>query len=149
MCERHFDWSSGKSSTVPELLPKKYMPLTELCSFRWTSTLPSTLLTFTTLGNPLTMLMDGLLLVGNPVPSHATAPVAPKVQPETFKLAGLTSLGITPARKAACTSAIVSGMLLAQSPVVRTRQFPASGIETMDGLVTPPNWFPTSYRWPS
>src|SRR3989441_11638499 len=96
MCDRRFDCSSGKSSTVPELLPKKYMPLTVLRSFTWTSTLPSPLLTFTTLGNPLTMLMEGLLLVGNPVPSHATAPDTPKVQPETFRLAGLTSLGITP-----------------------------------------------------
>src|SRR6266581_1123236 len=114
MRDRHFDWSSGKSSTVPELLPKKYMPLRVWSSFKRTSTLPTTLLTFTTLGNPLTMLMDGLLLVGNPVPSHATAPDTSRVHPATFRLAGLTSLGITPARKAACTSAIVSGMLLAQ-----------------------------------
>jgi len=30
------------------------------------------------------------------------------------------------------------GMLFAQSPVDRKRQFPAAGIETMEGLVTPP-----------
>src|ERR1700730_3287687 len=144
MRDRHFDCSSGKSSTVPELLPKKYMPLTELRSFIWKSTLPSTLATLATLGKPLAMLMVGLLLVGKPVPSQATVPDGANVQPATFRVAGLTSLGIAPARKAACTSAIVSGMLLAQSPVVRTRQFPAFGIETMDGLVTPPNWLPTS-----
>src|SRR5437016_2862731 len=144
MCDRHFACNSGKSSTVPELFPKKYIPLTVLRSFIWASTLPSTLSTFTTLGNPLTMLIVGLLLVGNPVPSHVTAPEVPNAQPATFKLAGLTSFGIIPPRNAAWTSAIVSGMLLAQSPVERTRQFPAAGNETIEGLVTPPNWFPTS-----
>src|SRR5882724_7495446 len=108
----------------------------------FTSTLPTTLSTPTWLANPLTILMVGLLLVGNPVPSHVTAEPA-SAQPATFRLAGLIA---TPA---ACRSAIALGMLPAQSPVAMKRQLPAVGNEIMDGLVTPPNWFPTSYRWPS
>ena len=38
------------------------------------------------------------------------------VQPAICRLAGLTSFGIAPARKAACTSAMALMTLLAQSP---------------------------------
>ena len=80
--------------------------------------------------------MLGLLLMGKPVPSHVT--VEPDMEhPETCKLAGL--IVIPPA----CRSVITSGMLLAQSPGAPNTQFAASGIETIDGLVMPPNELPT------
>src|SRR5271169_5057961 len=86
--------------------------------------------------------MFGLLLVGKPVPLHVTV-MPESAHPATCKLAGLI---VTPP---ACRSAIAFGMLFAQSPVARKRQLPAVGIETIDGLVMPPNEFPTSYIWPS
>src|SRR5215468_12189734 len=92
------------------------MPPTVLRSFRWKSTLPITLSTETSLGKPLTtevgLVGSGAGLVGNPVPLQA--PVAS--QPAILRLTGLTSKGMALARKAACTSAIASGMLLTQSP---------------------------------
>src|ERR1700680_4172499 len=90
------------------------------------------------------MLIVGLLLVGNPVPLQVT--VEPdRAQPAILRLVGLI---VTPS---ACRSAIALGMLPPQSPEARARQFGVEGVgnATMDGLVTPPNWFPTSYRCPS
>src|SRR5258708_10505387 len=134
--DRHFDCSSGKSSTVPELLPKKYVALRLLRSFTLKSNFATTLSTPTWLGKPLTILIDGLVFVGKPVPSQDTTP--PEIaHPATFRLAGLI---VTPC---ACKSATAFGILPAQSPVVE-RQFPASGIATIDGLGTPPKAFPTS-----
>src|SRR5260370_28495761 len=88
------------------------------------------------------MLMLGLLLVGKPLPLHVT--VAPeRAQPATCKLAGLTVI------PPACMSAIVSGILSAQSPVLRNRHVALAGIPTIHRLVTPPNQLPTLYRLPS
>src|SRR3979411_1286219 len=141
MFESHFCCSSGKYSTFPELLPKKNMPLMLLRALMLKSTLATTLSTRTSLLNPLVMLILGLLLRGNPLPLQVTG--GPSVQPPIFKLAGLTVI------PPACKSLITSGMLLAQSPVGRNTQFPAVGIETMDGEVMPANELPTLYRCPS
>src|SRR3979490_43703 len=141
MFESHFCCSSGKSSTFPELLPKKNMPLMLLRALMLKSTLATTLSTRTSLLNPLVMLMLGLLFRGKPLPLQVTG--GPSVQPAIFKLAGLTVI------PPACKSLITSEMLLAQSPVGRKTQFPAAGIETMDGEVMPANELPTLYRCPS
>src|SRR5579859_579132 len=87
--------------------------------------------------------MVGLLLMGKPVPLQLT--VEPDmVQPAIFKLTGLIWILF------ASRSATAFGMLPPQSPLTSGEvQFPALGIATIDGLVTPPNWLPTSYRCPS
>src|ERR1039458_8638561 len=98
---------------------------------RWlmlTSTLPSALSTPTSLGNPCTMLGPCVLLMGKPVPAQVT--VDPDtVQPEICWLAALIGTFL------AARSAIASGMLLPQSPVTEM-QFPASGRDTIEGVVT-------------
>src|SRR5450631_3412303 len=99
------------------------------------STLPSALSTPTLLGNPCTMLGPCVLLMGKPVPAHVTVdPVT--VQPEICWLAALIGTLL------AARSAIASGMLLPQSPVIEM-QFPASGRDTIEGVVTLYE-FPTS-----
>src|ERR1700674_647379 len=91
------------------------------------------------------MLMVGLLLVGNPVPLQVM--VEPEsAQPAIFRLAALIGMLF------ACRSAIAFGILPAQSPETRPEVqlgVAGAGIATIDGLVTPPNWLPTSYRCPS
>src|SRR5271154_5798063 len=143
MVDSQLGCNSGKSSTVPELLPKKYMPLIFWRSLTLKSPRPTKFFTLTSLLNPFGMLIVGLLLVGNPLPLQVTAEPA-SAQPATCKLAGLI---VTPE---ACRSAMASTMLPAQSPVtLGERQLPAAGIETIDGLVIPPNELATSYIWPS
>src|SRR3981081_1174156 len=71
----------------------------------------------------------------------------PKVHPAIFKLAALTSLGMCPVRKAACTSAIASTALLAQSPPatsVNAQSDPLAGVAnpTVAGVTSWPT-FPT------
>src|ERR1700689_735483 len=142
MSESHFCCSSGKSSTVPVLLPKKYMPLTLWCWLMLKSTLPTAFFTPTSLLNPLGMLMVGSLFVGKPVPLQLTVAfggVPESAHPATCRLAGLM---VTPP---ACRSAITSGMLSAQSPVAVNRQVVFVGIVTIEGLVIPPNELATSY----
>src|ERR1700674_513297 len=127
MFDRHFDWSSGKSSTVPVLFPKKYIPLMRFLSLALKSTLPIALYTLTSLANPFGIEMACVavrpepifvwLFVGKPVPLQVT--VEPeRAQPAIFKEAGLTTI---PAATAAgdVRSAITSGMLFWQSPVAR------------------------------
>src|ERR1700741_2774273 len=101
-----------------------------------TSTFPTKLSTVTWLGNPFTILMLGLLLVGKPFPLQLTAP-AERLQPATCRLAALIGTFI------ACRSAIASGMLSAQSRVfvkAPNRHVGVGGaIVTIEGLVTPPN----------
>src|SRR5580692_2638419 len=142
MSESHFCCSSGKSSTVPVLLPKKYMPLTVWCGLTLKSTLATAFFTLTLLLNPLGMLMVGSLFVGKPLPLQLTVAFggAPdSAHPATCRLAGLM---VTPP---ACRSATTSGMLSAQSPVAMNRQVAFVGMVTIDGLVIPPNEFATSY----
>src|ERR1700722_14224558 len=142
MTDSQFGCNSGKSSTVPELFPKKYVPLMLWRSLTLKSTLATTFLTPTSLLNPFAMLIVGLLFVGNPLPLQLT--VEPESeQPATCKLAGLT---VTPA---AWRSATASGMLSAQSPVATKRQVPLAGIVTIEGLVIPPKELLTLYIWPS
>src|SRR6516165_6333140 len=90
------------------------------------------------------------------VPSFSGMPVplqligGPMVQPAICRLAGLTSFGIVPARKAACTSAMALITLLAQSPEAMKRQLgaglplPSSGVgsPTVAGVASSPE-FPT------
>src|SRR5450432_2316770 len=87
-------------------------------------------------------------LAGKPLPSQLTVLGAPKVQPAICRLTALTSSGIAPARKAACTSAIASGMLFAQSPVPVNAQFPALASGTVAQVLNC-SVLPTVYRWPS
>src|SRR6516165_449011 len=73
------------------------------------------------------------LLVGSPEPLQVTfAKVAFAVQPAICRLAALTSFGIAPPRKAACTSWIALIALLTQSPEAMNVQFappaPAEGV---------------------
>src|SRR5580700_1091825 len=85
------------------------------------------------------------LFSGIPVPLHEIG--GPRVQPEIFKLAALTSFGICPARNAACTSAMASIALFAQSPPARpvkaqSDPLAGAGNPTVAGV---PSWpmFPT------
>src|SRR5580658_9120991 len=104
MCDRQRDCNSEKSSTVPVLLPKKYIPLMWLLAVTLASIFPIPLCTVTSLAKPFGILMFGLLFVGKPVPLQVT--VAPEsAQPAMFKLAGLTVI------PPACRSAITLGIL--------------------------------------
>src|ERR1700689_461200 len=110
-----------------------------LCSLMLLSSLAIKLSTPTSLGNPFTMLMVGLLLSGKPVPLQETDPEGETVQPEIVWLALLMGTPL------AIRSAIASGMLPPQSPCT-VMQVGDAGVGrcTMVGLVTPPKEFPTS-----
>src|SRR5215471_7661585 len=137
MSDSHFCCNSGKSSTVPELFPKKYVPLMLFRSLRVTSTFPTTLSTCTLLLNPLVIPIPCVLFMGNPEPSHAPE----LLQPAIFKLAALTPKPLVLA--ANCKSAMASGMLSAQSPANPNAQLPFAAMCCIEGLVTPPNELPT------
>ena len=76
-------------------------------------------------------------LSGKPLPSQETVLGGVKLQPPILRLVALTS-GFLPRRKPACTSAMASGMLLAQSPVPENVQLPASGSGTVDQVASEP-----------
>src|SRR5579872_379677 len=112
------------------------MPLMLWRSFRRLSTLPTKLLTCTTLLNPLVMAIPWVLFRGKPEPLQVT--LEPEsAQPAIFKLAASTG---TPA---SCRSEIASGMLSAQSPENPPAQGTLLAMWTIEGLVTPPNELPT------
>src|ERR1700730_8670785 len=110
------------------------MPLMLWRGLMLKSTLPMALSTRTLLGNPCTMLIDWVLLVGKPVPAQVTVAVTPEpltLQPEISRLAALRGTLF------ASRSSIALGMLPPQSPVTSGEmQFPAEGNDAMDGDVT-------------
>src|SRR5579872_1785082 len=107
---------------------------------RWLSeksSFATRLSTWTLLLKPFVMAIPCVLFRGKPEPSHVTEPPE-RAQPAIFRLAA--SIG-TPAL---ARSAIASGMLSAQSPVVVSTHVPFAGrFATIEGLVTPPNELPT------
>src|ERR1035441_5014084 len=70
MPESHCGCSSGKSSTVPRLLPKKYVPPKLWRWFGRASTLATRLSACTSLLNPFVMPIVGSLFVGKPLPTN-------------------------------------------------------------------------------